>query len=283
MSKILEFFGNFKDQPDIEWSTVVDSQYCPYLQRRCIKVRKSQPDISIGTCSVVYGKQAIPIIICPHRMLEQKQIFIDCLHLLTTHQPGNELHVVSEVSIPGGNVDYFLLSVKDGQVKDFVGIELQTLDTTGTIWPERQRLLQNLGVAVNPQEIQSRKSFGMNWKMTAKTILIQLHHKIETFESINKKLVLVIQDCFLSYIQRSFYFSHVNQQAQLGDSMHIHAYRMDRQANQLFKLTLDSRLSTDAQGIARCLGLQAEANIELEQIIQLLESKLSQETLFSPI
>ncbi len=65
--------------------------------------------------------------------------------------------------------------------------------------------------------------------------------------------------------------------------MHIHAYRMDRQANQSFKLTLDSRLSTDAQGIARCLGLQAEANIELEQIIQLLESKLSRETLFSPI
>lgn len=144
-------------------------------------------------------------------------------------------------------------------------------------------MLQELGVAVNPQEIQSSKSFGMNWKMTAKTILVQLHHKIETFESINKKLVLVIQDCFLSYIQRAFYFSHVNQQAQLGDSMHIHAYRMNRQANQSFKLTLDSRLSTNAQGITRCLGLQAEANIELEHIIQLLETKLSQETLFSPI
>lgn len=133
MSKILELFGNLKNQSDIEWSTVVDSQYCPYLQKRCIKVRKSQPEISIGTCSVVYGKQATPIIICPHRMLQRKQVFIDCLHLLTTHQPGNELHIVSEVPIPGGNVDYFLVSVQEGQVKDFVGIELQTLDTTGTI------------------------------------------------------------------------------------------------------------------------------------------------------
>jgi len=63
---------------------------------------------------------------------------------IDTHEPGNELHIVSEVSIPGGSVDYFLVSAKDGKVKDFVGIELQTLDTTGTVWPERQRLLKKL-------------------------------------------------------------------------------------------------------------------------------------------
>ena len=49
------------------------------------------------------------------------------------HEPGNELHTVPEVSVPGGSVDYFLASVRDGKVKDFVGIELQTLDTTGTV------------------------------------------------------------------------------------------------------------------------------------------------------
>ena len=32
-------------------------------------------------------------------------------------------------------------------VKDFVGIELQTLDSTGTVWPERQRLLKEHGTA----------------------------------------------------------------------------------------------------------------------------------------
>ncbi len=70
-----------------------------------------------------------------------RQIFIDCLHLLTLHEPGNELHIVPEISIPGGNVDYFLVSVRNKEIKDFVGIELQTLDTTGTIWPERQRFV----------------------------------------------------------------------------------------------------------------------------------------------
>ncbi len=284
MSKIIELFGYSKNRPEkIDWTSLIQEQHCPYLRKRCIKVRKSQPSISIGTCSVVYGKNSIPVIICPHRLLERKQIFIDCLHLLTNHEPGNELHVVPEISIPGGNVDYFLVSALNNKVKDFVGIELQTLDTTGTVWPERQRLLEELGVPTEDSQSQSRKTFGINWKMTAKTILIQLHHKIETFESINKKLVLVIQDCFLDYIQREFSFSHVSHQAQLGDSMHIHAYQMSEQTDQSFRLALSSRLSTDVEGIARCLGLQAEANVELEQIVKALESKLSVNTLFTPV
>lgn len=283
MSKIIELFGKPKNQTELDWIDIVHSQHCPYLQKRCIKVRKSQPDISIGTCSVMYGKKTIPIIICPHRLLERKQVFIDCLHLLTSHEPGNELHVIPEVSIPGGNVDYFLVSTLNNKVRDFVGIELQALDTTGTVWPERQRLIEELGVPTEDSQSESKKTFGINWKMTAKTILIQLHHKIETFEEINKKLVLVIQDCFLDYIQREFNFSHVSHQAQLGDSMHIHAYRMNTQADQSLRLALDSRLSTDVVGIARCLGLQAEASIELEQIIKTLESKISTSTLFTPV
>ena len=43
------------------------------------------------------------------------------------------------MNVPGGNIDYCLASVHLGKVVDFVGVELQTVDTTGTIWPERQR------------------------------------------------------------------------------------------------------------------------------------------------
>ena len=109
-----------------DWRALAESQHCAYLERRCIKVRKSQPEISIGTCTVTHGvKNPRNVVICPHRFLERNQIFLDCLHLLKLHEPGNELHCVSEVGIPGGNVDYLLLSVRDGKVVDFVGIELQ--------------------------------------------------------------------------------------------------------------------------------------------------------------
>ncbi|MDP3002596.1 MAG: NotI family restriction endonuclease [Bacteroidales bacterium] len=131
------------------------------------------------------------VIICPHRLIEKKKIFVDCLHLLTLHEPGNEIHIIPEINIPGGSVDYFIASALNKKVIDFVGIELQTLDTTGTVWPERQGLITDLNLVEEPAEGYGNKTYGMNWKMTAKTILVQLHHKIDTFEYLNKHLVLV--------------------------------------------------------------------------------------------
>lgn len=283
MSKVLELFGQPAAKDGVNWEQTIREQQCVYLNKKCYKVRKSDPGISIGTCAVLYGREPEPIIICPTRLLERRQIFTDCFHLLTTHEPGNELHIVSEISIPGGSVDYFLVSAKDGKVKDFVGIEFQTLDTTGTVWPERQRLLKELGIPRTDDGENSDKSFGMNWKMTAKTILVQMHHKAQTFEHVHKKLVLVIQDKLLAYMTREFKFDHLHNPASIGDSIHMHAYSMDQQPDQSYKLSMQSRLSTDTDGIAICLGLQAEARVELEQILNALQAKLSPATLFTPI
>ena len=99
-----------------------------------------------------------------------------------------------------------IITNKDGKVKDFTGIELQTMDTTGTVWPERQRLLNKHGFPVDRADIENKKPFGMNWKMTAKTILIQMHHKSETFEYLNKHLALIIQKPFLTISTANFRF-----------------------------------------------------------------------------
>jgi len=277
MSQIIELFGITTARRGEDWEQIVQQQHCPYLDKTCIKVRKSQPEISIGTCSVLYGRAKRPILICPFRLLERRQVFIDCLHLLSTHEPGNELHIVPEVSVPGGSVDYFLVSVREGKVMDFAGIELQTLDTTGTVWPARQKFLEQVNVA--KADGPAQKTYGMNWKMTAKTILIQLHHKIQTFETLNKRLVLVIQDFLLDYLREQFRFSHLKNVRQ-GDPMQLHSYRMAKQPNNSYKLELADRISTDSKGIAECLGLQAEAKVELEKIIEQLESKLSEQTRF---
>ncbi len=279
MSRIKELFAFSVDRNDINWSEIINSQQCRYSLKKCFKVRKSQADISIGTCTVQYGKEKRDVIICPYRLLERKQIFTDCLHLLTLHTPGNELHLVPEVSIPGGSVDYFLVSTDSNRkVKDFVGIELQTMDTTGSIWTERELTLKEMGL--KDVEIIDNKSYGMNWKMTAKTILIQLHHKISTFESLNKHLVLIVQDCLLDYIKKEFSFSHISTQALLGDSMHFHSYKLKKE-EQNYKLILESRYSTNSDGISKLLGLNANANLQFETIAKILEAKISDLTVFS--
>lgn len=279
-NNIAELYGVSIGNEATNWVDCINTQQCPYLERKCLKNRKSEANLTIGTCSVIYGKDENHIIICPHRLLERRQIFTDCLHLLTSHEPGNELHVVSEVGIPGGNVDYFLVSTSHRKVRDFVAIELQTLDTTGTVWPYRQRFAATKGIRVNQADIDSDKPFGMNWKMTAKTILVQMHHKIETFEHINKHLVLVVQDKLLDYMEKEFSFSHISDNPKIGDSMHFHAYNTDIQ-NDSYRINLANRKSTDAEGISKCLGLESEAKIELEEIIEKLEAKISDATLMT--
>lgn len=272
MYKIKELFGIYTKRSDLDWKQVIMNQHCPYTAKKCVKVRKSKADVSIGICTIEYGKSD-GIMICPHRLLERRQIFTDCVHLLTLHEPGNELHLLSEVTIPGGSVDYFLVSARNSKVHDFVGIELQTLDTTGSLWSERSSFVQSKGFTVSEDEL-APKSYGMNWKMSAKTILVQMHHKIQTFEHLNKHMVLVIQDCFKEYMTKEFNFAHMRQ-SRLGDSFHIHTYSLDEDEN-MMRLHFKDRFSTDANGIALCLGLQAEAKVELEAIIKNLEARISE-------
>ena len=96
----------------------------------------------------------------------------------------------------------------------------------------------------------------MNWKMTAKTILVQLHHKIQTFEALRRHLVLVTQSELLDYLKENFVFDHVTA-AKRRDAMQFHSYSFRGTADG-YTLSLASRLSTDADGVGMCLGLKAE-------------------------
>lgn len=112
----------------------------------------------------------------------------------------------------------------------------------------------------------------MNWKMTLKTILIQMHHKSETFEHLNKHLILIIQNPLYEHMKADFNFDEI-EGVRLGDPVHIHSYHFGENEDKL-SLSLHTRVSTDSAGIARCLGLNAESRVELQDMIRILEPKL---------
>jgi uncharacterized metal-binding protein len=91
--------------------------------------------------------------------------------------------------------------------------------------------------------------------------------------------VLVVQDRLLGYMAKEFSFAHLGE-ARTSDPMHFHAYSL-KQKIAGHRLELTKRLSTDAAGIATCLGLQSEAKIDLEVIFSLIEQKITAKTLFS--
>lgn len=279
---VTELYG-IPTSESTEWPAIVAAEHCPFLNRRCVKTRKSTPELTIGTCSVRRDSDGLPIIICPHRLLERRQIFVDAIHLLKNHEPGNHLHLLSEFRVPGGNVDFLLVSVDGSTIADFVGIELQTLDTTGTVWPARERLLADKGVTHDGVAVTSRKSYGFNWKMTAKTILMQLHHKLLTFESVGKKLVLVIQQPLMEYMESNFSFGHLSSPASLNDSLHFHPYHLSLDSYPGSSLKLAQRHSTNDAGMVVALGLQADAHVDLAIMNEWIGPRITDNTRFNPL
>lgn len=89
----------------------------------------------------------------------------------------------------------------------------------------------------------------------------------------NKHLVLIIQEPLFEHMISDFNFTSI-EGVRLGDPIHIHSYSFSEQDNRL-RLSLANRVSTDSEGIANCLGLNAESKVELQDIIRLLESKLT--------
>lgn len=99
-----------------------------------------------------------------------------------------------------------------------------------------------------------------------------MHHKSETFENLNKHLVLIIQKPLYEHMINDFSFDGIDG-VRLGDPVHIHSYNFEQENNTLH-LSLHTRVSTDSAGIASCLGLNAERKVEIEDLIRALEPKL---------
>jgi len=237
-------------------------------------MRKSNPQTKIGTCTVRFQGQEV--ILCPTRLLEDKLIFQDCVSLLKKPEPDDQVFLVPEVKIPGGHVDYFLVSVKGEEIKDFLGIELQTMDTIGTVWPARQMFLSKQGISIKEEELQSKKTFAINWKMTMKTILLQMHHKSGTFESLGKHYVLVLQQTLIDHIKKEFNYDGLKQ-SDSQNYIHIHSYDLSEKENH-FKLFLRSKESTNSAGIAKCLDMNKMPDVTLPSMVSRLCQKMKGKT-----
>lgn len=238
----IEFYGEpVTMPPSPQLLDAITSELCPFRSTRCMKTRKSDKHVTIGACVVAY--KGVPVVICPHRFLQHQQVFLDCIPLLTA--TGRYL-AIPEMNVPGGHVDFFLVAYENETVLDYVGIEFQAVDTTqtGAVWQARTDALSG---RMSPPYL-----YGMNWKMSAKTILMQMHHKAATFEDAGKKLVLALQGNFLEYIEREFAATHVRN-ADRTDSVHFHAYDCV-DLNGRLSLVRTKSLSTSAAGVEKLLG-----------------------------
>lgn len=257
-----EFYGISVHENNLrELKARCRSEECPFLGRRCVKQRKSDPEQTIGSCSLGFQDKAL--IVCPCRFLERDQIFLDTLRLL---RPRQRYFAVPEISMPGGNVDYFVVAREGSDIVDYVGVEIQSLDTTGSggIWQAREDIVAG--------RLGTNYGYGINWKMSAKTILVQMHHKAMSFETLRKKLVLVVQAEFFTYMAREFRTGHL-QAADDRDSVHFHIYDFVEMGGAR-RIVLHDRKSTDVHGIEDMLALSERPEITDADVIKAIQAKM---------
>lgn len=87
-----------------------------------------------------------------------------------------------------GNVDFVIADVQnDGEIGQFVSVELQAIDITGSVRPAYEALR-------NRTELQKRPSYGLNWDNVYKRYVTQLIRKGYFHHGWKSKIVAVLQE-----------------------------------------------------------------------------------------
>ena len=189
---VAEFFG-FKPQDASEKAASFrKSGQCPFIGERCIKRFKS--GTTSGACTVKPATSG-PVICCPNRMYADdyrvlldvaRSCFGDSARLCRTSAEmmgdGFDVHVFGkrwgkELRLPnrgkGGGyfVDWVLALVDSNRkLKEFVAVELQTMDTTGSYEAE-------VNAYYKGETPERASKAGINWENVSKRILPQIIYK----------------------------------------------------------------------------------------------------------
>jgi hypothetical protein len=168
-----------------------EERWCPFVDDVCDK-RSRLIDYPMGVCSVHYAGEIIAL--SPRRFLQDNTVFYNIAdHYFQTR---NDLLVFPEVSIPGarnlGVFDYVMVKHRplSSEIEDFVLIELQTGQTTGT-----GSLVQALEDFVQGKAIEGASyGFGLNLADIWKRTFIQVLTKGIVVERWGHKIYWVVQE-----------------------------------------------------------------------------------------
>lgn len=189
--KIVEFFGK---QPGSDgWRENSASEHCPFLSRKCTKLLHGSE--KSGVCTLAALQDPQPVICCPIRLYGEDYEVLRRVAALAfgedipLRSPGATIPVGSpsvrmfgkdiggELRLPTVDgrgsywVDWILAHVdENGELQEFVAVEVQTIDTTGNYRAQREQLLAG---NAHPD----RSGAGFNWENVSKRILPQLIYK----------------------------------------------------------------------------------------------------------
>jgi len=252
-----EFYGHppWVDSEEAEEDR--ENEHCPFTGDRCSKRRKSNNDVTIGTCSVGYKGRGVseykPHIICPKRFYTDevfepvKSLFVD----------EGEYFRVPEVALFGASIDFVAGKQNSSEeIIDFAGIEIQAIDTTGSVW-EHKKAYEN---GEDMEEVD--KNYGMNWKMSLpKTMMQQAFQKGQAFDEWGENIIFLIQDVSLDYLHRTVNTSRL-EEAKKENPVHFYTYSFDyNYETKKYEWEIDQKLSADLEGVSQMMDSDEDETI----------------------
>ncbi|MFZ3034205.1 MAG: NotI family restriction endonuclease [Parvibaculum sp.] len=165
---------------------------CPFINSRCSKRSTSLKTEPYPVCSIWKGREHNPIdnliCVCPKRFYAA-DFLSDVITNCWPGDPPRNPQIAHEVQMKGfGNVDFVLADVdSDGAIGQFLSVELQAIDITGSVMPAYLALR-------NGTELDQRPRYGLNWDNVYKRYITQLIRKGYFHHHWKTKIVAVIQE-----------------------------------------------------------------------------------------
>lgn len=229
----------------------IKQQYCKYIKSTCVKPRKSEPAVKVGICSLgasmANDKAMRPVIICPQRFKEESVFETVRQQYLESWK---NVKWIPEVNIGvGGSVDFVAVEVgKNGEIKDFLCVELQAAGTTGSPYPAVQEIISS-----GKFESESY-NYGINWANEfSKTMMQQAYKKGKILESWKRKIVFVVQDVAIDYLKTATDCSMLTR-SNKKHPVDFCTFKMVWDGNKNWKLAFDKIYSTTIEGVNLMLG-----------------------------
>lgn len=181
-------------------SPVTADYLCPFINSTCVK-RGHHLEGPYPVCSVWHRKAAPRLITtCPKRFF-QADIITDVIQNCWPGEPPANPQAAYEVGMERfGTVDMVIADIDAdrGIVREFVSVELQAVDLTGSVEPAYSAVLNS--------QPHVETTYGVNWANVRKRYMDQLISKSFYHHRWGTRVVPVMQTPLYDYLQEKIRF-----------------------------------------------------------------------------
>lgn len=288
---LVEFFGFPLDNTSDTALSYRKAKICPFTLDLCIKLSQKYEGVRVGTCTAYYAKKDVPIIICPNRLKEAgHRVLRDAAAYCFPGKP--ELAVFGELKLKTrnskhmGNLDFLVAETKEHEgkieVRDFIGVELQAVNITGTLSDAYADAMEKCGL--KPEwGFTGTYKHSFNLLDTAKGLYTQVLREGRVFTYWRKYLVVAVQDVFFEDMSARFGLELKDRKGAPGAYTVMQIYTLNRnEEEQKYSLELSRQLTITNEDLLEAYQSVVEALPDLQEFTERVATRASRNQIFRP-